>query len=100
MLDLVKKTLLIGAGLAVVTADKMKELTDELVRRGEISEQEAREALTELKQKTQQAKEDWEEKIERSVKAMMKRMDIPSRQDLDELKERLAKLEHPPKVKS
>lgn len=99
MLDLVKKTLLIGAGLAVATTDKMKEYTDELVRKGELSEQEARETVAELMKKTQQAKQDLEAKIEHSVKTLMKRMDIPTRQDLDELKERLAKLENPPDEK-
>lgn len=99
MLDLVKKTLLIGAGLAVMTTEKMKDLTDELVKKGEISQQEAREALADLKKKSLEAKKDWEGKIESSVRAIMNRMDIPSRKDLDELKERLAKLEQPPKVK-
>lgn len=99
MLDLVKKTLLIGAGLAVMTTEKMKDLTDELVKKGEISEKEAREALAELKKKSQQAKKEWEGKIEGSVRSIMNRMDIPSRKELDELRERLAKLEQPPKVK-
>lgn len=99
MLDLLKKTLLVGAGLAVMTTDKMKELTDELVKKGELSEKEAREALAELKKKSQQAKADLEGKIEGTVKAIMKRMDIPSRKELDDLKERLEKLEQSPKAK-
>ena len=41
MIDLVKKTLLAGVGLAVVTKDKVLESMDELVEKGKISREEA-----------------------------------------------------------
>ncbi|MGC6455509.1 MAG: phasin family protein [Coraliomargaritaceae bacterium] len=41
MIDLVKKTLWAGIGLAVVTKDKILESLDELVQKGKISQEEA-----------------------------------------------------------
>ena len=41
MIDLVKKTLWAGVGMAVVTKDKVLESLDELVEKGKISQEEA-----------------------------------------------------------
>lgn len=41
MLDLVKKTMFAGIGVAVVTRDKVLESLDELVERGKLSKDEA-----------------------------------------------------------
>lgn len=46
MIDLLKKTLWAGVGLAVVTKDKVLESLDELVKKGKISQEEAS-AMTE-----------------------------------------------------
>jgi polyhydroxyalkanoate synthesis regulator phasin len=99
MQDFIKRAFLMSAGLAVMTADKMKELMDELVKKGELSEKEARETLEELKEKSKQTKKEWEERIEDTIHVVMKRMNIPSCKELDELKDRLAKLEQLKKAK-
>ena len=93
MQDFIKRAILMGAGLALVTTEKMKEAVDELVKKGELSENEARETLEDLKEKSQQVKKDWEEKIEEIIGRAMGRMNIPTRKELEELKTRLAKLE-------
>ena len=95
-----KKAILMGAGLAVLTTGKMKELMDELVKKGELSEKEAEENLEELKQKAQQIREEWEEKIEDTMSRVLKRMNIPSRKELEDLKDRLARLEQTQKEKA
>ena len=41
MIDLVKKTMLAGVGLAVVTKDKLVESLDELVEKGKLTKEEA-----------------------------------------------------------
>lgn len=86
MPDLVKRLLLGGAGLALLAADKVKEVTDELVQRGEMSEQEAKEYLEDLRR-------NWEAKMEGMVKTVLTRLNIPSRDELEELKNRVKQLE-------
>lgn len=93
MLNTMKKTILMGAGLAVLTTEKIKEVVDELVKRGELSEKEAKEALEELREKSRQAKQEWETKIENTIKKIIARANIPTRKEIEELKERLTKLE-------
>jgi len=99
MFDALRKAVLFGAGLAVMTTEKMKDFAEELVKRGEMSEKEAREALKEWMEKSKQARKDMEEKTETMVNKVMSRMNIPSRSELEELKERLAKLEQAKKPK-
>ena len=93
MHDFMKKAVLVGAGLAVMTTEKLKELTEELVRKGDLSEKEAREALEELKGRSLQARKEWEQKIADAVEDFMHRLHVPSRREVEELKERLARLE-------
>jgi len=99
MFDALRKAVLFGAGLAVMTTEKMKDFAEELVKRGEMSEKEAREALKEWMEKSKQARKDMEEKTEAMVNKVMSRMNFPTRAELDELKERLAKLEQAKKAK-
>ncbi len=98
--EMVKKLILAGAGFALLTMEKVKETFEELVKRGEMSEQEAREVLEELKTKAQSAKDEWETHIEQAVNAIITRLNIPSRRDLEALKERLDKLEEHLKQKT
>lgn len=93
MLDFIRKMTLAGAGLAIVTTEKIQELADELVKKGEMTEREARDAVNEYVEKSKQAKKDLEGKMEQWVTGFLNRMNIPTRKELDEIKERLARLE-------
>lgn len=93
MLDFIRKMTLAGAGLAIVTTEKIQEFADDLVKKGELTEKEAREAVNEYVEKSKQAKKDLEGKMEQWVTGFLNRMNIPTRKELDEIKERLARLE-------
>jgi poly(hydroxyalkanoate) granule-associated protein len=93
MLDFIRKMTLAGAGLAIMTTEKIQEFADELVKKGEMTEKEAREAVNEYVEKSKQAKKDLEGKMELWVTGFLNRMNIPTRKELDEIKERLARLE-------
>lgn len=93
MLDFIRKMTMAGAGLAIMTTEKIQEFADELVKKGEITEKEAKEAVNEYVEKSKQAKKDLEGKMEQWVTGFLNRMNIPTRKELDEIKERLARLE-------
>ena len=99
MFDALRKAVLFGAGLALMTTEKMKDYADELVQRGEMSKKDAREALKEWMDRTKKARKDIEEKTESVVNTVLNGMNIPLRSELDELKERLTKLEQTKKSK-
>jgi len=93
MLDYIRRMVLAGAGLAIMTTEKIQAIMDELVRKGEMTEKEAREAVAEFAEKSKQAKKDLEEKMEQIAAGLLNRMNIPTRKEVDEIKERLARLE-------
>jgi polyhydroxyalkanoate synthesis regulator phasin len=93
MLNLVKKVMLTGVGLAVMTKEKAEELGRELVKKGEITEKEGKEFVEEILKKSEDARKDFEKKVEESVKKIMSRMDVVTKKDFDKLVKRVAALE-------
>jgi polyhydroxyalkanoate synthesis regulator phasin len=93
MFDLIKKTMLAGVGLAAMTREKIEETIDELVKKGKLSEKEGKEIVEELIEKSKTAKKDLEEKIEKIVTISLKRLNIPTRDELTEIKKRIERLE-------
>ncbi|MBM4271869.1 MAG: hypothetical protein FJ139_06935 [Deltaproteobacteria bacterium] len=48
MLDFIRKMTLAGAGLAIMTTEKIQEMMDELVKKGQMTEKEAKDAVCKL----------------------------------------------------
>ncbi|MDI6725380.1 MAG: hypothetical protein QMD32_00315 [Smithellaceae bacterium] len=93
MLEFIKKSIMAGAGLAMMTAEKTQEFFDEMVKKGELSEKEAKDALSDLLEKSKQLRKDMEEKMEKAVTSVLQRLQAPSRAEVEELKARIAQLE-------
>lgn len=93
MLNLVKKVMLTGVGLAVMTKEKAEELGRELVKKGEITEKEGKEFVEEILKKSEDARKDFEKKVEESVKKVLAKLDVVTKKDFNKLVERVAALE-------
>ncbi len=93
MFDLIKKTMLAGIGLAAMTREKIEETIDEFVKKGRLSEKEGKEIVEELIEKSKTAKKDLEEKIEKIVTKSLKKLNIPTRDELTEIKKKIERLE-------
>ncbi|MBN1276002.1 MAG: phasin family protein [Deltaproteobacteria bacterium] len=93
MIDFIKKGLMTGVGLAVMTKDKIEELVKEIIEKGEISEQEGKELIDKLQRKAEQARRDLEQKIEGIVEKTLEKMNVPTRKDITEMEERIKELE-------
>ena len=93
MFDLIKKTMLAGVGLAAMTREKIEETIDEFVKKGRLSEKEGKEIVEELIEKSKTAKKDLEEKIEKIVTKSLKKLNIPTRDELTEIKKKIERLE-------
>jgi polyhydroxyalkanoate synthesis regulator phasin len=93
MFELIKKTMLAGVGLAAVTKDKVEELARELTEKGEMSEKEGKELMDQLLKKSEQARKDLETKVEDTVRKVLGKMAVATKEDIDSLSERIKKLE-------
>jgi polyhydroxyalkanoate synthesis regulator phasin len=93
MLDILKKTILIGAGLASLTREKMESAINDLIRRGELTEKEGRDLVDDLLKRSREMKKDLETRVEKIVEDALIRRNIPTRKEILDLRERIERLE-------
>jgi polyhydroxyalkanoate synthesis regulator phasin len=99
MVDLLKKAIFTGLGLAFMTKDKIEEFSKELVEKGRLSETEGKDFIDELQEKSEEARKKLEEQIQRALNSTLKKMNIATRDDISRLEKRLAKLAPTKKAK-
>ncbi len=92
MLDFIKKTMLTGIGIAMKTKEELEEWVKEIVKKGEMSEKEGKSFLDDIKNKSKEAQKDWEEKIETKFKDLLKKADIATRNEVNDLKNEIEEL--------
>ncbi|HBR10228.1 TPA: hypothetical protein DD712_03120 [Candidatus Acetothermia bacterium] len=93
MLDLMKKGILIGIGVASLAKDRAEELIEKIAEESKLSEEEGRKLVKELLEKSDEARKEFQDQVGKRVKEALNAMDIPSREELQGLKARIEKLE-------
>jgi len=93
MFNLLKKMIWLGAGLAVMTTEKIEAVVAELIKKGQLSEKEGKELAAELVARSLTAKKELGEKVEKTMSDTLQKLNIPTRKDMEELKKRLERLE-------
>ena len=92
MLDLVKKTMLTGIGLALLAKDEVEDLAKELIDKGKMSEQDGRKFFNDLQDRYDKVQKKLEDQVEKTVKEMLKKADIVTGDDLKALKKEIRDL--------
>jgi polyhydroxyalkanoate synthesis regulator phasin len=98
MMDLIKKTMYMGVGLAYMTKEKVEEISQELIKKGELSATDGKEFIDDLTKKSEEARKALETRVDKIVKSSLARMNIATRDDLSILEKRIAELEEKPKT--
>lgn len=93
MLDLLKKTYLVGLGLASLTREKVEELVDELVKRGEVAEKDRRQVLEDLLNRAREEQQRLGNYISETVHRVVGERGTPSRDQFEQLLKRVEELE-------
>ncbi len=91
-IDIIKKALLTGIGLALRTKDELEDLAKDYINQGDLSENEGKKFLDDLTKRYDDAKEKLEEKIETSVKKILDKADIATKEEVNELKSEITLL--------
>lgn len=86
MIDLVKKTLLTGLGVASLTKEKIEEVANAFVEKGKLSEQEGRTLVDELLTRSEESREELKKQIEERIQAALEKMDLAKKSELEALK--------------
>ncbi|MBN1488334.1 MAG: phasin family protein [Phycisphaerae bacterium] len=93
MFELIKKTLFTGVGLAALTKEKAEELAKELANTANLSADKGKEFVDEVVARSEKARKDLEETVQRHVAEQLKRMNVATHEDIATLAERLETLE-------
>jgi polyhydroxyalkanoate synthesis regulator phasin len=93
MIDLLKNTMFLGLGLASLTKEKIEEVAKELIKKGQLSEKEGKDFIEDLSKRSKEAGKEIKGKIEKGAADALKKMNLASRDELEELEKRIKKLE-------
>lgn len=103
LFDIAKKTMMTSIGFALKTKDEVEEWAKELVTKGELTENEGEKFVDELMKRYEEAREGFEQRVEKTLKELLKKWDVPTSEDiaalrseLDSLKKRLGQENNKP----
>jgi len=86
MIDLLKKTLLTGVGVAALTKEKIEELAKDFVEKGKISEKEGKAFVDDLIARSDESREAFQHQVEEKVQSVLTKMNLAKQSEVDALK--------------
>ena len=93
MLEMLKKTVFVGLGATVITAEKLRGKLDELVEKGKISAKDAQEMTGKIMDEGRKEFEESSQKLAEAIDEAMRKANFARQKDLEELRARVEKLE-------
>ncbi|WP_457575627.1 phasin family protein [Desulfomarina sp.] len=92
MIDLVKKAMLTGIGVASLTKDKIEDIAKEFAQKGKLSEQEGEKLVREMVTKTEESKEELKKQINTMIETTLAKTQFVRAADIEELHGEIASL--------
>ncbi len=93
MEDLWRKAKHFGLGVVDFTKQKVETVVDDMVKRGELTEQDTSQAVAEIMEKAQAEQKDFLEKLKAMVDKVVSEAGLARAADLEALEKRVAALE-------
>ncbi|MGR6008392.1 phasin family protein [Bacillus cereus group sp. BfR-BA-01453] len=94
MTNIIKKGLALGLGMIVTTQEQAKKIADELVKRGELSQEESKEFVKEMYEKGKETKLELEQLINTKTKEVLGELNLATKEDIQRLEQRIANIEN------
>jgi polyhydroxyalkanoate synthesis regulator phasin len=92
--DLVERTFLAGMGAAALTKDRIQDLVEELVNKGQMTADDGREVVERLMARSREEARSALRKADSSLHSAYRELGLGSKEDLEELALRVEQLEH------
>ncbi len=92
--DLIERTFLVGVGAAAFTKDRVQELVEEFVRRGELSTDEGRDMVDRLVARSREEARSAVKRADSSVQGALRDLGLATRREVEDLEMRVRQLEH------
>lgn len=94
MLDMMKKAMMAGIGLALKTKDEVEEIAKELIQKGKMSEKDGKKFLDDLMARYESAKSNMENWVENAVQNLMKKGKLATRDEIEGLRKEVQDLKN------
>ena len=91
--DLIEKTFLAGMGAAALTKDRLQELVEELVKRGQLSSEEGRDVVDRVMTRSREEARTVLKKADSSLQSAYRDIGLTTKRELEDLDFRLRQLE-------
>ncbi len=92
MKELVRKAFILGWGAVALTREAAEKLVDELVKKGEVGQEEARDLVNDLLERGKKGREEVQKVIRQEMARVLGDLNLPSRDDLLRLEEKVDRL--------
>jgi len=92
MIELVKKTLLAGVGVAALTKEKLEEVAKDFVEKGKMTEQEGKDLVKDLVTRSEESRQELQKQIGEKVEEVLGKMDLAKKSEVNALKQEIAEL--------
>lgn len=93
MKDKLRKAILFGIGAMAATGEKIDDLIDELVAKGEVTSEEGKKIMDEWKEKVKANQRELGDRIKDEINKVISKLDLATKKDIDELRARLDAIE-------
>jgi polyhydroxyalkanoate synthesis regulator phasin len=88
-----QQLMMLGIGTTSLVADKLREVSDELVKDGKLNPDQAKEVMEDIVQHLKSEQGNFETQMERQMRNMMQDLGVPRQSEVDELRGRIDRLE-------
>lgn len=92
MSDIINRAFLAGLGAISLSQERLEGFFDDLVKRGEMSQEEKRGMLSDLLESVEERKTELGKFIQKEIQQILKSLDIPTREEINKLKKEIERL--------
>lgn len=89
----IKQLMMLGVGTTSLVAEKLREVSDELVKDGKLNPEQAKVFIDDMMQQLKSEQGNLEFQMERQVRNMLQELGVPRQSEMDELRGRIDRLE-------
>jgi polyhydroxyalkanoate synthesis regulator phasin len=93
MLEALKKTIYAGIGATVVTTEKLESALQDLVEKGKLSAEEARETAEKISKESKKEFEEAQSSMKSMFEELLEKASVPRKKDIEAINKRLDNLE-------
>jgi polyhydroxyalkanoate synthesis regulator phasin len=88
-----KQLLMLGVGTTSLVAEKLREVSDDLVKDGKLNSEQAKAFVDDMMQQMKSEQGGLEVQMQRQLRNMMQELGVPRQSEMDELRGRIDRLE-------